>query len=129
MRRKWFVHDFCQEVYDLWFSEAVAKGRITAPGYFNDPLIKKAYTNCSWAGPAPGTLDPTKEVQAAVARIDAGLSTHEEEAAAINGSSFEDNVRTLKHEYEIMADLQPEEESDEDQHQRPDREQRHGRGL
>ena len=129
MRRKWFVHDFCQEVYDLWFSEAVAKGRITAPGYFNDPLIKKAYTNCSWAGPAPGTLDPTKEVQAAVARIDAGLSTHEEEAAAINGSSFEDNVRTLKHEYELMADLQPEEESDEDQHQRPDREQRPGRGL
>lgn len=129
MRRKWFVHDFCQEVYDLWFAEAVSKGRITAPGFFNDPLIKKAYTNCSWAGPAPGTLDPIKEVQAAGKRIELGLSTHEEEAAAINGSSFEDNVRTLKHEYELLAELQPEEESNEDQYQGPDRQQRPGRDL
>lgn len=114
MRRKWFIRDFCQEVYNLWFNEAVAKGRIVCPGFFNDPLIQRAYTNASWTGPAPSVLEPTREVAAAVARIEAGLSTHEEEAAAINGTNFEDNVRTLKHEYEIMADMKPEEESDDD---------------
>lgn len=113
MRRKWFIRDFCQEVYELWFSEAVSKGRINAPGYFNDPLIKKAYTNCAWTGPAPGALDPGKEVDAAVKRIDAGLSTHEEEAAALNGSSFEDNVRTLKHENEMLAEVFLQSEDDE----------------
>ena len=33
MRRKWFVDDFCQQVYELWFAEAVSKGRIQAPGF------------------------------------------------------------------------------------------------
>lgn len=105
MRRAWFVRDFCQEVYNLWFNEAVSKGRIVAPGYFTNPLIRKAYTRCTWTGPAPGALDPGKEVDAAVKRIDAGLSTHEEEAAALNGSDFDDNVRTLEREYAMMENL------------------------
>lgn len=30
MRRKWFVDDFCTPVYEIWLSEAVARGRISA---------------------------------------------------------------------------------------------------
>ncbi len=26
MRRKWFVDDFCQPVYEVWLAEAVARG-------------------------------------------------------------------------------------------------------
>lgn len=102
MRRKWFVQDFCQEVYELWFSEAVSKGRIYAPGFFNNPLARKAYTNCTWNGPAQGQLDPSKEVDAAVKRIGAGLSTREDECSAMNGTDFEDNVRTLQNENELL---------------------------
>lgn len=102
MRRKWFIKDFCQEVYNLWLCEAVSKGRISAPGFFNSPLIRKAYTNCTWNGPAQGQLEPGKEVDAAVKRIAAGLSTHEDECTALNGSDFEDNVRTLESEYELL---------------------------
>jgi len=122
MRREWFVSDFCQEVYEIWFAEAVAKGRINAPGFFNDPLIRQAYTNATWTGPAQGYLNPVAEVNAAIARIQNGLSTHEDECAAINGSDFEDNIRTLKSENEQLADANSvfEEESDEDQYQRPD---------
>jgi lambda family phage portal protein len=103
MRRKWFVNDFCQEVYNLWFAEAVGKGRINAPGFFTDPLIRLAYTNATWTGPAQGCLNPQQEASAAVTRIQNGLSTHEDECASINGSDFEDNVRTLANENERLA--------------------------
>ncbi len=110
MRRKWFINDFCQEVYELWFAEAVSSGRIKAPGFFDDVLIKKAYTNATWSGPAQGQLDPIKEVNAAKSRIKLGLSTHEDECVAMNGSDFEDNMRTLKRENEMLADTMPQKE-------------------
>lgn len=121
MRRKWFVSGFCQEVYKLWFSEAVARGRIEAPGYFNDPLIRKAYTNATWTGPAQGHLNPVAEANAAVTRIQNGLSTHEDECAAINGSDFEDNIRTLASENEQLAEVnqtfeKENEDADKDKH-------------
>ncbi len=104
MRRKWFVDDFCQEVYELWFNEAVSKGRIIAPGYFNNILIKKAYTNATWNGPAPGHLNPMQEVNAARQRIECGLSTHEDECSSMNGSDFEENVRILQTENRLLTE-------------------------
>ncbi|MGN0338649.1 MAG: phage portal protein [Lachnospiraceae bacterium] len=103
MRRKWFVDDFCQQVYEMWFAEAVSAGRIKAPGFFTDPLIRKAYTNATWTGPAQGCLNPVQEVSAAVTRIQNGLSTHEDECAAMNGTDYEDNVRALENENELLA--------------------------
>lgn len=95
MRRGWFVNDFCQPIYELWLCEAVSKGRIRAPGFFNNPLIRAAYANTKWNGPAQGYLNPLQEVNAAVTRMEHGLSTHEDECASMSGGSFEDNARTL----------------------------------
>lgn len=106
MRRAWFIDDFCQEVYELWFSEAVSKGRIKAPGYFNNLLIRKAYTKCTWNGPAQGHLNPVQEVSAAVTKIQNGLSTHEDECASMNGSDYSDNIRTLENENELLRKAQ-----------------------
>lgn len=101
-RRGWFVNDFCQPVYELWFAEAVSKGRIHAPGFFNNPLIRAAYVNAKWNGPAQGYMNPLQEVNAAVVRIQNGLSTHEDECASMSGGNFEDNVRTLTVENEML---------------------------
>ncbi len=106
MMRTWFINDFCQEVYELWMAEAVSTGRITAPGFFNDPLIRKAYTNCTWNGPAQGQIDPGKEVSAAKARVEQGFSTREDECAALNGSDFEENVRVLSEENGLLKKAQ-----------------------
>lgn len=38
MRRKWFVDDFCQPVYEMFLAEAVALGRINAPASSRTPL-------------------------------------------------------------------------------------------
>lgn len=95
MRRAWLTKDFCHPVYELWLTEAVARGRIIAPGFLTDPLIRQAYLQSEWIGPSQGQLDPTKEVQAAVTAIENGLTTREAEAIKLNGSEYAANVDKL----------------------------------
>lgn len=93
MQRDDFVDSFCQPIYEEWFSEAVALGRIKAPGYFSDPAIRKAYTACTWNGPARTNLNPVQEVTAATKRVEAGFSTAQEETAQMTGGDYSRNIR------------------------------------
>lgn len=102
MRREWLTDDFCRPVYEIWLTEAVARGRISAPGFLTDPVIRQAYLQSEWIGPSQGQLDPTKEVQAAVAAIENGLSTREAEAVKLNGSQFSANADKLAVENEQL---------------------------
>lgn len=95
MRREWLTKSFCRPVYEIWMTEAVARGRILAPGFLTDPLIRQAYLQSEWIGPSQGQLDPTKEVAAAVTAIENGLSTREAEAIRLNGSEYAANVDKL----------------------------------
>lgn len=103
MRRKWFVDDFCQPVYTLWLAEAVARGRIKAPGFFNDPLIRAAWCGARWIGPVQGSLDPKKEVEANILQIQNALRSHEQITRETGGGDFEENVEQLKRENELLA--------------------------
>lgn len=105
MRRTWFAADFCQPVYEQWLAEAVARGRINAPGFFNDPKIAKAWSKAEWNGPAPGQLDPTKEVEAAQSRVENGFSTRERETVELTGGDFASNIEQLRRENELMRSL------------------------
>lgn len=105
MYRAWFVTDFCQPVYEEWLSEAVAKGRIKAPGFFADPIIRSAYCSAEWSGPSAGQLDPTKEVQAAELRVQGGYSTREKEARELTGTDFYKNVKQRKREEELLKEV------------------------
>lgn len=105
MYRAWFIADFCQPVYEEWLSEAVAKGRIKAPGFFADPIIKSAYCSAEWSGPSAGQLDPTKEVQAAELRVQGGYSTREKEARELTGTDFYKNVKQRKREEELLKEV------------------------
>lgn len=102
MRREWLADDFCRPVYEIWLTEAVARGRISAPGFLIDPIIRQAYLGSEWIGPSQGQLDPTKEVAAAVTAIENGLSTREAEATKLNGSDFRSNVDRLLVENEQL---------------------------
>ena len=102
MWRDWMVDKFCQPIYEEWLSEAVAKGRVNAPGYFTDPAIRAAYSHAQWYGPTQGQLDPTSEVEAAELRVQSGFSTRAKESMELTGTDFKDNVRTAKRESELM---------------------------
>ncbi|MGG1392319.1 phage portal protein [Brevibacillus brevis] len=104
-RRDWFSHDFCQPVYETWLFEAVATGRIKAPGFFNDPVMRKLWGQAIWIGPSPGQIDPEKEVDAAVKRINNGFSTHERETAELTGMDWDSNIDVLTREWEARRDL------------------------
>lgn len=93
MRREAFVTDFCQPVYEEWMAEAVALGRIHAPGFFGDAAVRKAYTSCTWNGPARTALNPIQEVNAAKMRVEAGFSTAQDETAQLTGKDYSRNMR------------------------------------
>ena len=96
MRREWFIDDFCKPIYEIWLYEAVARGRIPAPGFFGDARIRAAWTRSGWTGPSQGQLDPVKEIQAEQLACENGYSTRTASAIRLNGSSFEDNIEQLK---------------------------------
>ncbi|HWP51631.1 MAG TPA: phage portal protein, partial [Clostridia bacterium] len=103
MRRKWFVDDFCQPVYETWLAEAVALGRIKAPGFFNDPRVRAAWCGARWIGPVQGQLDPLKEAKAAVLLADNGFKTRSQLTQEMGGGDWEQNVVQLKQENEQLA--------------------------
>ena len=104
MKRKWLAADFCQPLYEIFLTEAIANGRIKAPGFFLDPAIKKAYCRAQWNGPAPGMLDPVKEATAAEKRIAIGVSTRQRESIEMTGTDFDANVDQLARENQLMKE-------------------------
>ena len=103
MRRSWFVADFCQPIYELWLSEAVARGRIKAPGFFSDPAIRDAWCKADWIGPVQGHLDPKKEIEAGLTQVENGIKTHEQLTRENGGGDWRSNVERLKVENELLS--------------------------
>ena len=103
MRRAWFVNDFCQPIYELFLAEAVALGRIKAPGFYTDPLVREAWCGARWIGPVQGSLDPKKEAEAALMLTDHAIKTHDQVTREMSGGDWEENVDQLARENELLA--------------------------
>ncbi|MEK9777385.1 MAG: phage portal protein, partial [Quisquiliibacterium sp.] len=88
-RRDWLAGAFCQPIYELWLEEAVALGRVRAPGFFADPAWRRAWCAAVWVGDGPGSIDPMKEVSAAKERIAQGISTIAAESILHDGVDWE----------------------------------------
>ena len=104
MRRENLARAFCQPVYEMFLTEAVASGRIQLKGFFQDPIIRKAWCGADWNGPAPGMIDPVKEVTAAKMRVECGFATGEEETMGLTGGNFSKNARQLKKENQLLSE-------------------------
>ena len=103
-RRSWLVNHFCDPVYEAWMEEAVLRGRVAAPGFLDDPIIRQAYLGNTWIGPSPGQIDPVKETKAAGERLALNLTTRSGEAAAI-GEDFDQNIEQSAREEKQMEEL------------------------
>jgi len=97
-RRHLLVGWLCQPCYEDVMDEAVARGLIDAPGYWDSPLVRRAYLGTLWTGDAMPQLDPVKEAAGARQRVDAGFSTIDREAREMNGTSFMENHRQRRKE-------------------------------
>ena len=101
--RTWLSLSFCQPVYETWLAEAVAIGRIAAPGFFSDPLMRWAYTRAAWPGDSMGSISPKEEVAAYVAAIDARLMTRERAEWELWGSDFNETFDQKEGEQKRLA--------------------------
>lgn len=81
-RRHDFGVGFCTPFYSCFLEEAIDRGELPMPAGAPDFVEARAeYSHCRWMGPPRGWIDPVKEAQAAVLRMDAGLTTLEQECA------------------------------------------------
>lgn len=88
-RRSWLVRLFCQPCYEWAITEHVLRGLLSAPGFLQDPLVRRAWLGTEWVGIAQGQIDPLKEVKAAEGRVNLGISTLAEETAQMTGGDWE----------------------------------------
>lgn len=107
MRREWFTSDFCRPIYEIWMSEAVARGRISAPGFFTDPILREAWLGSEWIGPSQGQLDPVKEITAEILAIGEGITTREQATVKLNGGHWDSNIEELARENQRLSEASP----------------------
>ena len=101
--RAWLVNSFCQPVYETLMSEAVAAGRIQAPGFFEDPLMRWAYTRATWHGDSQGSINPKDEIEAYRDAIDGKLMTHQRATWELFGTDWSRTYPTMRRERDLMA--------------------------
>ncbi len=79
--------------FSAWLEEAFDLGLVRPPAgapAFHDAV--DAYVEGRWRGPGRGHVDPTKEVVAAAARIEAGITTLEDEVAEYDGGDWQERL-------------------------------------
>lgn len=103
-RRDWLAWSLCQPCYEAVIIEAVARGRLAAPGFFTDPIVRAAWTGCDWIGPSSGQIDPVKEVEAAVTAVDNGFKTRAQATIELNGGDWEANHEVRVREEKMRRD-------------------------
>ncbi|UMR98616.1 phage portal protein [Escherichia coli] len=81
-RRKFIAARLATQMFSCWLEEAIIRGIIRPPrARFSFWEARSCWCRAEWIGSGRMAIDGLKEVQEAVMRIEAGLSTHEKELA------------------------------------------------
>lgn len=104
-RSGFFGHGFLVPWYAAFLEEIIETDRVKLPkGAPPFRSAKAAYCNARWIGPGRGWVDPLKEAEAALARIEGGLSTLEKECAE-QGVDWRDVLRQQARENKYAEKL------------------------
>lgn len=108
-RKKMVADRTANFIYQLWFEEEWNAGRIAPPpgkdkSFFYEPGVKDALTAASWIGASRGQIDELKETQAAILRINSGLSTYEKEISRL-GEDFREVFSQRAREMKLAKTL------------------------
>jgi capsid protein len=91
-RRAWMVRNFHEPVYEWFMEEAVLLGRLDAPGFFEDPLMRAAWLNASWIGPVRISLDPKKDAEADKIDVEMRVKTREQVVQERTGGDIDRKI-------------------------------------
>jgi lambda family phage portal protein len=108
-RKRMIADRFANSIYTLFVEELINKGDLPLPAgvgadVFYQGQNKDAFCQCSWVGASRGQIDELKETQAAVMRIESGLSTYEEECSRL-GRDFRDVFKQQAREKAMRENL------------------------
>ncbi len=111
-RKRIVADELANAIYALWLEEELSNGTLPPlPGksaratlaWFYQPLMKEAFCQASWIGASSGQVDPMKETQAAILRMNSGLSTQASECAALGLDSREVNEQRAREKAQEKA--------------------------
>lgn len=100
-KRQWLADYWAKVVYELWLEEAINLGLVDAPDFYEN---RAAYCRSRWIGAGRGWVDPVKEANAALIRMQAGLSTLEAECAE-QGADWEEVLQQQARENALRREL------------------------
>ncbi|HEY6272628.1 MAG TPA: phage portal protein [Terriglobales bacterium] len=91
------VTQFCAPTLRWWLDESVLCGRLSLPGYAEEP---EQYTDVTWTAAGWPWLDPAKDIEAKMTSVRCGFTSREtvcaetgEDASAIDQQQVRDNLR------------------------------------
>lgn len=105
--RQLIVNQFCQPIFELWLEHQIQIGELDILEYAEK---KHLFQEATWIGNAQGSIDPTKDINAAKERINLGVSTIQKEAEEISNMDWLDinNQRKIEVETRLKSGLQDE---------------------
>ena len=102
--RSCLVHDFCQPVWEAFMDEVVLRGWINAPGYFDSPIIRSAYTRAKWNGPGMPQIDLGKGAANFEKLVSLGFATASEATSELTGGNYYENIQERGREIAAAVD-------------------------
>lgn len=110
-RKREVADQMANGMFRNWFEEALESGMIStmrtmlrkSPDLFYEKMNRDALCRATWIGASRGQVDETKETQAAIMRINSGLSTYEIECARL-GYDFREIYRQQKREKRLREE-------------------------
>lgn len=87
-----------------FFNESLLRGRIAAPGYFDDYAYRKAWTRSQWVGFGQGFLDPLREAKADAIRLNNFTTTHEEIYTQKSGGRWDSSIERRSSEERLLEE-------------------------
>lgn len=109
-RKKVVADSLATMIYQLVLEEWVSADEVPMPPgmtkdeFWTDPTKREALASCDWIGASRGQIDEKKETEAAILRIERGLSTYEEECARL-GKDFRRVFRQRAREKRMLEGL------------------------
>lgn len=108
--RRWFGRLYTQPVWEMVIEEAYLRNflgladaidALNAPGFYAG---REYWCSATWVGPARGSIDPVKEIQATIMALEARLATYGE-AWAERGGDFADALPIMEEELIALGKL------------------------
>ncbi|AVQ29479.1 phage portal protein [Fusobacterium ulcerans] len=103
--RKLLERTLCQPIYEEFILELIRNGDVDCPNFFENEVVRYAFTRCIWVGSGKSSLDPLKEANANKTSLD-NYTTTRGIIAAESGLDFDEMLEARLEEEIKIAEIQ-----------------------